>query len=48
MVAYQTGVQVTPAPPSLVFLANASGGDDARKADPMKPVAWLAPVWTGR
>ena len=25
-----------------------SGGGDAPGADPAKPVAWLAPVWTGR
>lgn len=25
-----------------------AGGGDARDADPTKPVAWLAPVWTGR
>jgi hypothetical protein len=25
-----------------------AGGGDAPKADPSKPVAWLAPVWTGR
>jgi len=25
-----------------------AGGGDAPKADPQKPVAWLAPVWTGR
>jgi hypothetical protein len=25
-----------------------SGGGDAAGADPAKPVAWLAPVWTGR
>jgi hypothetical protein len=25
-----------------------AGGGDAPKADPAKPVAWLAPVWTGR
>lgn len=25
-----------------------SGGGDASEADPAKPVAWLAPVWTGR
>jgi hypothetical protein len=25
-----------------------AGGGDAPKADPDKPVAWLAPVWTGR
>lgn len=25
-----------------------AGGGDAPKADPEKPVAWLAPVWTGR
>ena len=25
-----------------------AGGGDAPKADPKKPVAWLAPVWTGR
>lgn len=25
-----------------------SGGGDAPGADPTKPVAWLAPVWTGR
>ena len=24
------------------------GGGDAPKADPKNPVAWLAPVWTGR
>ena len=24
-----------------------AGGGDAPKADPDKPVAWLAPVWTG-
>jgi hypothetical protein len=25
-----------------------AGGGDAPKADPDKPIAWLAPVWTGR
>lgn len=25
-----------------------AGGGDAANADPAKPVAWLAPVWTGR
>ena len=25
-----------------------AGGGDAPKGDPQKPVAWLAPVWTGR
>jgi hypothetical protein len=25
-----------------------AGGGDAPGADPTKPVAWLAPVWTGR
>ena len=25
-----------------------SGGGDAPGADPANPVAWLAPVWTGR
>lgn len=25
-----------------------AGGGDAPKADPSKPIAWLAPVWTGR
>jgi hypothetical protein len=25
-----------------------AGGGDAPNADPAKPVAWLAPVWTGR
>ena len=25
-----------------------AGGGDAPKADPANPVAWLAPVWTGR
>lgn len=25
-----------------------TGGGDAKDADPTKPVAWLAPVWTGR
>jgi len=25
-----------------------AGGGDAASADPTKPVAWLAPVWTGR
>ena len=25
-----------------------AGGGDAPKADPQKPIAWLAPVWTGR
>jgi hypothetical protein len=25
-----------------------AGGGDAPGADPAKPVAWLAPVWTGR
>jgi hypothetical protein len=25
-----------------------SGGGDAPNADPKKPVAWLAPIWTGR
>jgi hypothetical protein len=25
-----------------------AGGGDAPKADPAQPVAWLAPVWTGR
>lgn len=25
-----------------------AGGGDAPQADPSKPVAWLAPVWTGR
>jgi hypothetical protein len=25
-----------------------AGGGDAPKADPKKPIAWLAPVWTGR
>jgi hypothetical protein len=25
-----------------------AGGGDAPGADPDKPVAWLAPVWTGR
>jgi hypothetical protein len=24
------------------------GGGDAASADPAKPVAWLAPIWTGR
>jgi hypothetical protein len=31
----------------FVRVWNASGGDTA-EADPAKPVAWLAPVWTGR
>jgi hypothetical protein len=31
----------------FVRLYTASGGD-APKVDPSKPVAWLAPVWTGR
>ena len=25
-----------------------AGGGDAPGADPANPVAWLAPVWTGR
>ena len=25
-----------------------AGGGDAPKADPQKPIAWLAPVWTGK
>ena len=25
-----------------------AGGGDAPGADPAKPIAWLAPVWTGR
>jgi len=25
-----------------------AGGGDAAGGDPKKPVAWLAPVWTGR
>ena len=25
-----------------------AGGGDAPGADPAKPMAWLAPVWTGR
>jgi hypothetical protein len=25
-----------------------AGGGDAPQADPQKPIAWLAPVWTGR
>jgi hypothetical protein len=25
-----------------------AGGGDAAKSDPKKPIAWLAPVWTGR
>lgn len=25
-----------------------AGGGDAQDGDPLKPVAWLAPVWTGR
>jgi hypothetical protein len=25
-----------------------AGGGDAPGADPAKPVAWLAPIWTGR
>ncbi|MEO6912083.1 MAG: hypothetical protein ABI158_14290, partial [Edaphobacter sp.] len=25
-----------------------AGGGDAPKADSAKPIAWLAPVWTGR
>lgn len=25
-----------------------AGGGDAKDADPAKPVAWLAPIWTGR
>jgi len=25
-----------------------AGGGDAPGADPTKPIAWLAPVWTGR
>lgn len=25
-----------------------AGGGDAPKGDPQKPIAWLAPVWTGR
>lgn len=31
----------------FVRIWNACGGD-APKADPLKPIAWLAPVWTGR
>ncbi len=31
----------------FVRIYNAGGGD-APKADPLKPIAWLAPVWTGR
>jgi len=32
----------------FVRVWSAGGADAAKAADPEKPIAWLAPVWTGR
>jgi hypothetical protein len=46
-VTWQPTIQDTTSKYFFVRVWNASGGD-APGADPSKPMAWLAPVWTGR
>lgn len=46
-VRWQTGVDDSTSKYFFVRVWTARGGD-APGADPAKPVAWLAPVWTGR
>jgi hypothetical protein len=46
-VTWKPTIRDTAAKYFFVRVWNAGGGD-AANADPQKPVAWLAPVWTGR
>jgi hypothetical protein len=46
-VHWQPMIEDTSSKYFFVRVYNAGGGD-APKADPERPVAWLAPVWTGR
>jgi hypothetical protein len=46
-VTWQPTIDDTTSKYFFIRIWNAGGGD-APKGDPEKPVAWLAPVWTGR
>lgn len=46
-VRWKTTIKDASARYFYVRIYNATGGD-AASADPQKPVAWLAPIWTGR